>query len=178
MDGTIEDLLSVWLVELNKMAAVPKKREEIRDWDLNIAFPELTDERIVGILKDDEIWSKVKPIEDAPETLKYFMDQGHEVYIVTSTPYYSVKPKMENLLFKYFPFLDWDHVIIAKRKQLLKGDILIDDAPHNLTGGEYQSILFDATYNEDFPAEENGMIRAKGWKNVKEIVDKMAQETV
>ena len=35
--------------------------------------------------------------------------------------------KMDDLLFKYFPFLDWDHVIVTSKKQMIRGDVLIDD---------------------------------------------------
>lgn len=39
---------------------------------------------------------------------------------------------MEDLLFRWFPFITWDQVIITSRKQFIKGDVLIDDGIHNL----------------------------------------------
>ena len=39
--------------------------------------------------------------------------------------------------------LTWDQVIVTSRKQLIRGDVLIDDGIHNLEGGQYK---LDALY--------------------------------
>lgn len=176
MDGTIERLLDAWLVRLNKRYNRSVTVDDIAVWDIGEAYPGLTPEQIMEDIYGDEIWGEVQPIENAAEVLKQFIDDGHEVYIVTSTPYQSVQAKMDKLLFRYFPFLRWRNVIITSNKQLVAGDVLIDDAIHNLVGGPYQKVLFDALYNRDFDAEANGMIRAHGWLEVKEIIAKMAEE--
>lgn len=98
------------------------------------------------------------------------MDAGHEVYIVTATPYISVPEKMDDLLFRWFPFITWEQVIITSRKQLIKGDVLIDDGIHNLEGGDYVKILMTAPHNRDYDAEANGMIRVNNWKEIEEVI--------
>ena len=101
------------------------------------------------------------------------MDKGHQVYIVTATEFEHIPEKMERVLFRYFPFLSPDQVIITGRKQMIRGDVLIDDGIHNLEGGEYRKILFTAPYNKDYDAEANGMIRVHGWKEIIEVIDRM-----
>lgn len=33
---------------------------------------------------------------------------------------------------------------------MINGDVLVDDAPHNLVGGRYKKILFDKPWNRSF----------------------------
>ena len=80
---------------------------------------------------------------------------------------------MTECLFRLFPFLSWDRVIVTRRKQLIRGDVLIDDGIHNLEGGDYTKILFTAPYNRDYDAEANGMIRVKNWDEIVRIIDGM-----
>ncbi|MBR0086884.1 MAG: hypothetical protein IJL98_03995, partial [Lachnospiraceae bacterium] len=67
-------------------------------------------------------------------------------------------------------------VIITFRKQLLQGDILIDDGIHNLEGGSYKKILVTAPYNEDYDAEGHGMIRVHSWKEIEAAVLQLEEE--
>ena len=69
-------------------------------------------------------------------------------------------------------------MIITGRKQMIRGDVLIDDGIHNLEGGEYRKILFTAPYNRDYNAEANGMIRVNTWEEAVRVIDSMAAESV
>ena len=102
------------------------------------------------------------------------MAEGHDVYIVTATPYESVPEKMNDCLFKLFPFLKWDQLIITFHKQLLQGDVLIDDGVHNLEGGSYTKVLMTAPHNRSYDAEANGMIRVNNWSEAIAVVDRLA----
>lgn len=173
MDDTIEHLLIAWVDYINKRYGTNVKYEDVTQWDLRVAFPTLTNQQLHSLLEEDDFWKTVKPMEGAAETLQWMMDQGHEVYIVTASAYRTIRPKMEHVLFKYFPFLTWDNVIITKHKQMIRGDILIDDAPHNHIGGRYLKVLMDAPHNQSFNAEQNGMCRIKNWNDAKSIIEGM-----
>lgn len=82
---------------------------------------------------------------------------------------------MDDLLFRRFPFISWDQVIITSRKQLIKGDVLIDDGIHNLEGGDYIKILMTAPHNRDYDAEANGMIRVYNWKQIEEVINQLSE---
>lgn len=97
--------------------------------------------------------------------------QGYQVFIVTASAYRTIRPKMEQVLFKYFPYLTWDNVIITNHKYMIDGDILIDDAPHNLTRGKYIKVLMSAPHNLAFNADEYGMLRVSTWDEVKSIIE-------
>ena len=171
MDDTIEYLLKAWVEYLNERHGTTVRPDDITDWDLTTAFPALTRDQVFAPLVEDALWERVEPMEDAVEALQSIIADGHTVKIVTATAYQTVRSKMESVLFKHFPFLTWKDVIIAHNKQMIKGDIMIDDAPHNLEDGDYVRVLMDAPHNRKYNDISNGMYRVRGWKDVKEIVE-------
>lgn len=178
MDDTIENMLDAWLEIVNEQYGYNVDREQILVWNVAAAYPGLTQEQVYDVILHDEFWEKVRPIPYAPEALKHFMDMGHELYLVTATPYESVVGKMEQVIFKYFPYISWDRVIITRNKQMLKADILIDDGFHNHQGGDYIKILVDAPYNRAFDSKAAGMRRVYDWREIEKIVDDIAEHGV
>lgn len=175
MDDTIEQLLDAWLRCVNEKYGYHTVHEDIVQWDVSKAFPGLTHEQVYSVILDNAFWKTVDPVPGAAEALERFIRHGHEVYIVTATAYQSVVGKMDDLLFRCFPFLDWDHVIITSHKQMICGDVLIDDGFHNLKGGNYEKILIDAPYNRMFDEKPEGMIRVYSWAEIEAEVDRIAR---
>ena len=87
-----------------------------------------------------------------------------------------VAMKLNNVLFRYFPYLTTKDVIITSQKQLVCGDVMIDDAPHNLEGGKYFSILVTAPHNRAYDATANGFVRADRWDEIYNIVCEYARK--
>lgn len=168
-DDTAENLSEVWLALLNERHGTSVTVEDIHDWDISLAFPGLTREEVYGALGSDELWHRLSPMPGSQRVLQRLYDEGHRLYMVTATDYRHCKTKMDVIL-SMFPFLDWDHVIMTSHKQLIRGDVLIDDGPHNLVGGDYIRVLFDRPYNQSFPDQEEGCIRAHGWDEVYSII--------
>ena len=117
----------------------------------------------------------MRPLEGAAEALQKLIADGHRVLIVTSSAYQTIPVKMNTVLFKEFPFLSWDDVIITQHKQLIQGDVLVDDAVHNLEGGEYAKILMSVPHNQAYDAEGNGMIRANNWQEAYSAIKEVAE---
>lgn len=176
MDDTIEHLLFAWVDCLNKRHGLSVKYSDINEWNVCTAFPTLKAEQVYAPLLEDDFWKTVKPIQGAGDVLQWAIEQGHEVYIVTASAYETIKSKMEHVLFKYFPFISWKNVLIAHRKQMIRGDILIDDAPHNLEGGDYVKLLMDANHNMSYDASGNGMIRVHNWNDIQQCIIAIAYE--
>lgn len=164
-DDVAENLCNCWVDLLNERYGTSVDFESVQDWEIAKAFPTLTEEQVFSVFQDDEIWGRITPIPGATETLQKLFDEGHELYMVTASDYRSCKPKVDRLL-EMFPFLDWKHIIIAHNKQMIRGDILIDDGPHNLVNGEYFKILFDRPHNRGFDASANGVLRLHTWEEV------------
>lgn len=173
MDDTIEQLLRAWIRAVNEKYGQHAVFEDFTTWDVSAPFPGLTREQVYDVILQPGFWGTVEPIPGAAEGLKHLMEAGHEIYIVTATPHESVSEKMTDLLFRYFPFLTWDQVIITSHKQLIRGDVLIDDGAHNLEGGDYVKILMSMPHNRNYDAEANGMYRVHSWPEIIDIIEKI-----
>ena len=173
MDDTIEQLLSALVKRANERFHRSAAMDDITGWSIVCAYPGIEKRQILDLMYEPGFWDTVDPVPGAAAALKYLMDKGHQVYIVTATEFQHVREKMEKVLFRFFPFLSPDQVIITGCKQMIRGDVLIDDGIHNLEGGEYRKILFTAPYNRDYDAESNGMIRVHNWKEIIEVIDRM-----
>ena len=171
MDDVLEKLCEAWVDYLNAHFGTHTTMEDVNDWDLCCAFPTLTRDQVYCVALDDAFWGSIQPMPGADEALRKFLAEGHEVYIVTATYYQTLKAKMDDLLFRYFPYLSWENVIITFRKQLIRGDVLIDDGPHNLRGGDYHKILFTANHNRTFDEKSIGAVRADSWDDVCRLIE-------
>lgn len=171
MDDVMEDLISPWVEELSKKYGLHVTKEDVTVWDMESIFPTLTKAEIFAPLHDEEFWKKTRPIDGAVEYINKLIMDGNKIYITTCSHLDTIKMKMEHLVKKYFPMLSYKNIIIAQRKQMIKGDILIDDYHENLIGGDYEKILVDAPYNRNFNDKEYGFYRVHNWKEIYETVN-------
>jgi len=175
MDDTIEGLLQAWVDYLNKHHGTTVKKENVTEWDVSLFFPEIPKAKVYEPLCKDDFWKTVKPFDTAAEYIQKLMDDGHKVLIVTTSDYRTLRSKMENVLFKYFPMFTWNDVIITAHKRLVNGDVLVDDGVHNLIGGSYEKLLMDAPHNRGFDAKGNGITRVMNWSEVYSKICEIAQ---
>ena len=164
MDDVLELLVDAVVKHVNDIYGTHARAEDVKEWDLSKAFATLTHEQVYATVDDAELWDLVQPMPGAAEALQKIMADGDELYIVTASELGNLKKKMQDVLFKYYPFLDWFQVIITHKKQLICGDVLVDDGPHNLTGGPYRKILFDAGHNRSFDEKSVGAVRVHSWE--------------
>jgi len=168
-DEVLNNLLEHWVGYLNKRHGLNADFQQINRWDLSCVFPTLTKEEIESPLDEDEFCLSFKVRPYSAEYLKKMLDDGHEVSIVTAHNNRTVAAKFEWLTAN-FPFLSRGDIIITTKKQKIRGDVLIDDAVHNLEGGDYFKILFDCPNNRSYNAEENGMVRVYNLKEAYEVI--------
>lgn len=168
-DDVAETLLDGWVKILNERYGTNVFAEDVTDWDVSLAFPTLTKQQVYSVLQEDELWANLTPMPGAQEYLQHLHDEGHELYMVTATDYRTCRVKIERIL-ELFPFLDANHIIIAHNKQMVMGDVLIDDGPHNLVIGHYFRILFDQPHNRRFDERKYGIYRAHGWEQVYRLI--------
>lgn len=180
VDDTIEDLLFAWCTYLNTKYDLYIDPNDAKEWDVTKLFTTLTHKQIYGALYDDELWKSVKPIAGAPKYIKKLMDDGFDVYLATATHAAQFKIKLDEVIFKYFPFIHEDHIITIHNKQLLRGLVLVDDYVENLKNSDYYGILFESYYNKstDLSNLEN-VYMVSSWKDcykkIHEIYDKVTK---
>ena len=173
MDDTIEYLLPAWLRWLNNQYNFNITPEMVNSWDITKYFPHLTMDQICEPLHIPEFWDTVRPMSDAIEYIDKLIKDGHKVYICTSTDYRIAPEKFNRCLFKHFPYIEWKNVIIARKKQLIHCNILIDDAMHNIVG-PYKGFLKATIHNLDFKPEDYPTVtKVYCWKHIYEEIHKL-----
>ena len=170
IDDVLNNLCSAWIDWLNKKHKTNVKLSDIITWDMGMAFPELTKEQIYEPFNSDKFWKTVTPRFDAIKYVDMLFKEGYNIYLCTSTYYKNIVPKYEYIIMRYFPYIDWEHVIIASNKQMIRADILIDDGIHNLEGGSYTKILMTASHNKNYDTVSHNMYRADDWEQVYDII--------
>ena len=173
MDDILVNLLDEWLTHLNNYKGVePKTEDDIVNWNMRLAYPTLTDSQLYGCLSDNDFWDRVQPVKDAYKYLKMLKDNGHEIYVATSSFPISFYYKTEKCLFKHFDFLTPKNVICINNKSLLKGHILFDDYHENLRNFGGIKVLRNKPYNKNCD-EECFHFRVDSWEEFYILVNEL-----
>lgn len=176
-DQTLNNLNEAWVTYLNAKYNTAVNPNDITCWDMTVAFPTLTAREIFNPLFKEEFWKTVTPLPKSYENIRKLKNDGHNIYIVTTSNPVTVPIKLYEVLFKYFPFFTYNDVIITSHKQLIIGDVLVDDAPHNLEGDTtYAKILMSAPHNKSFDEKSIGAVRAEDWDEIYTLINNLAKE--
>lgn len=177
MDDVLECLVEAWVARLNEKYSRNVKPEDVVEWNICTYFPGLTKEQVHSPLFEDDFWKSVKPKDGAIENVSKLHSEGFPIYVVTSSHYSTVANKFRDALLPYFPFIDYNHIIVCNAKQLIRGNVLIDDGIHNLLDSDikatYSKILFTANHNKFFDCTGTDIYRANNWNEAYYIVERL-----
>jgi len=119
---------------------------------------------------DSYKYSRLKP--NSYNILKK-LNKNNKIILLTSACHYERSLDMGrqftdkwNFLLKKFPFLPPENIIFANRKELIKGDIIIDDRVENLQGNIKHKFLFTCFHNKnitDAQLFKQNIIRVNNW---------------
>ena len=169
MDDVLTTCVSVWVNMLNKKYGTNVKYVDVLYWDLHLLFPHLTRDQILEPLGQKEFWDQVEPLDNAIKYVKQLKECGNKIIIVTASYPASYQYK-GTVINKFFPFIDFDDIVVAHNKGLIAGDVLIDDNPKNLESREGYGILFTAPHNKAYQVDNKKIFRANNWDEVYKLV--------
>lgn len=151
MDGVLCDLVKKWFSVYNTEHRDTLQPEQMVEWGPHIYARK--GKAIYRYLSKPGFFLDLEPIPGAVEGVRKLVDLGHDVVVVTAARH-GHRDKLDWVQ-KNLPFLDYRHVVFAHRKELVRGDVLFDDAPHNLAA--FQSyglpVAMAYRYNEGAPGE-------------------------
>ena len=173
MDDVLLDLIPHWIKSLNSIYGTSISAEEITEWDIAKCIPSLTKEQIFSIVMQPSFWETIPPAKNGQWFIRNLLTEGHRVKIVTASHYEVLPSKMQRFL-QLYPWLTWDDITITSGKQSIKGDVLIDDAQHNLVGGEYEKILLDKPHNRKFDTTSLSIHRIDNLAEAFRILERIA----
>ena len=140
---TLEKVLEIY----NKRHDANIELSQITTYDLRDSLEESVANELIDIFVEKDVYSFLQPYKGAVRAVKTLIEQGHEVYVATSTDVRNMEWK-EELLNKHFPFIPKYNLIRIHDKSLLKVDALIEDNLYNLTQTFAERICFDQPWNQ------------------------------
>lgn len=173
-DDVLENLVECWTDILNKRYGLNVEIENILSWTISDFFP-IDRDLVYNVLYEEQLWRSLSIKDGAVDTIEQLQADGHTVKIITASHPKTVAIKAEILL-DAFKTLSWRDLIITTNKALVMGDILVDDNPDNLIGGQYKKLLFDRPWNCHCDAEQNEMIRVYNFDDVYREINKITNE--
>lgn len=107
-------------------------------------------------------------IEGCIEVLEK-LNKAYDLFIVSAATKFpnSMAEKQEWLL-EHFPFITWQQIVFCGTKEIINGDIMIDDHFKNLDKFHGQTILFSQPHN--YNRSENGHTRVGNWNAIGQLL--------
>ena len=169
IDSTITDFGSVLLHTLNQYNDYHDYSEIISyDW-----FNETYDDPWYPLTKH-EFWDKVHVNPKAVKVIESWINKGYKVYLVSASGFHDGLGYKIRKTLKAFNNLDESKVIIAQDKDMVKGDILIDDCIDNLENFSGCRICFAQPWNEEWNYEQgHGGMRYNDWTKIDTIINEI-----
>lgn len=166
-DETLMDFMTPLVEKYNDIYDKNVTNENIKTWNLNESLEKGTD--MEQFMNEPNFFRNLKPYPNAAKVLKQLIDDGHDVFIATSAWQESIQDKYESFA-EHFPFLKFEQILMIKRKDVLHGDILLDDALHNIT---VSNCTYPVTMDKPWNKEHDG-IRVKDLNEFYDFVCEIA----
>lgn len=131
IDCVVADLLGPWLSAYNSEYAQDISIKDVSSWDLGKCVPDGDD--VYKIIRRPGFFASLPLLDGAAEGLEKLLCR-HEVYLVSAAYSASAFSEKFDWVRKHLPFMK-DRVFLTDGKTpkgLIRGDVLIDDGPHNL----------------------------------------------
>ncbi len=183
LDGIVVDLTTHWLELIERDHGIKVGLHEIDQWSLHKCgeLTKLGATKVYDYLQLPGLFRNAPPLTGAIESLRE-LNELHDVVICSSpSGPVSAKEKLE-WLSEHTPFLKLNQIILANKKTMVCGDVLIDDHPE--TGAAYRKrwpkamvLGIQYEYNIQAPTEPYWHLYFEGYQNPakawKEIMSKI-----
>jgi 5'(3')-deoxyribonucleotidase len=179
MDDVLADLTGNWINLLNKRHGTSIIRDDLSVWNVGrsipIKFPNITSSEIYAPLSEPNLFRTLPVLPGVKPALREMKSLGWELVIVTSLPIVKHRPgmivqeKCEWIEEHLSEFIKPRDLIFTYRKDLVKGNVLIDDAPHNITSYPGPTIIYDRPWNR----KVTGTARVNKWSEVVDVSRKI-----
>lgn len=167
MDAILANIFKYWLLLINNDYNESLTISKLTDWNVSNCTQNATYDQVMNYLKDPNFFEKLEPIPNAIETLKKLHEEGFDIWIVTAPPHgckFAFSSK-QAWVAKYAPFITEDRIIFTQHKDKVRGDILFDDAPHNLNDFPNTAVALNYPFNKDYKGP-----RVQNWSEFYDFV--------
>ena len=127
MDEVIEELVPTLLNKYNQIYGTHHEISEIQHWEVPKWDPELC-----TIIEHIDVILELPPKGDSIYYMEKWIEEGHEVYIITNTVDTRSQGLKQRWIKKYIPYFDLSKIVFIKDKHIVRGDIFVDDCIRNV----------------------------------------------
>jgi len=169
LDGVCADFYARLVEWYNRDYNDCRTPADVKCWAIGPKnFPKATRAALRAYFDVPGFWEGMRPIPGCRDYLRAIHEAGHDIVIATSVPKESSRALYEKTRWvqKHLPFIKRSSVVGIARKELLRGDLLFDDGPHNIKAFPGRTCIMDAPYNQRIYAN----YRVKTWKAFEQIV--------
>lgn len=146
IDCTVNNYAELWCDKLNEKFKKNVRYEDITRYNIDAVFQ--ISVKAVSSVIDEQFYNKLKVLSLVHKNLKKLIDDGYEVYFVTSTPPSEVQMKA-NWIKENFPYISPKNIIYAEDKSVFAGDFFIDDNTYHIVNSECKhKLMFAQPWNE------------------------------
>ncbi len=134
MDQVLAQWAERFLEWFNHDKGTSHTMDDLLHWDMGVNLDLDNDDYMRSIMRCPEFWD-LNPVPGAIEGMKALIDAGHDVLIVSAVPRCAAGAAYHGKLQwirKHMPFFNLDNFMAVQRKDLIEGDILIDDNVKNI----------------------------------------------
>lgn len=132
LDAIVIDLIRPWLAFYNKDHGDNLTVDDLTTYKIHNHAKKLKERKdLYKFFKDRVNYASCPVLPGASEGLLELNDAGHDIIIASATAGSTADIKW-HLVNKAAPWLHVDNVMVGARKEKLKGDVFIDDAPKNI----------------------------------------------
>lgn len=174
IDGVIANLHTEWYRRYNAEWNDKLTINDVKSWDTHLYTKPECGKCIYDYLYDADLYDAVEPIRGALEGVNALRDEGFRPVYVSSVVRGQTDAKFDWLI--RHGFLPYDPIkklvgghpdfVTAGDKSLILVDIMIDDAPQNLTPFWKRAILFNYPHNHRARRNEGLWTRVDSWSEV------------
>ncbi len=169
---TMEKVIDIY----NKKHNTSINMSQITMYNLHDNFPADVADELIELFVEKEVYSSLQPYKGAIRAVKVLAEQGHEIYIATSTDVRNMEWK-EELLQKHFPFIPKKNLIRIHNKSLLNVDVLVDDKLDNLKSTFADRVCFNQNWNQDEEADwVYSIYRIHHWGEINNIIQSIERK--
>lgn len=172
----MDQVICKWLERILEWYNHDKKTnmslEDVKSWNVVDTLGPNSEDFIRSCMRYPELYRDLDPVEGAIEGIKLLQEKGHEVIIATAVPKsagIAYHGKLEWIR-RNMPFFSLNNFVAIQRKDLLQGDVLLDDGMHNIIPFRKSgrtAVVFDRPWNRN----DVGGERVYSWQQFIALVD-------
>jgi 5'-nucleotidase len=147
LDSTLSRFNEKWCRAINEHFGKSFTPDDFTDWEVAKCLG-LPEKECAALFDAPGFCRDIEPVPGAIEALARLHDEGHDIHIVTSSTANMIPDKLA-WIGRHLPWLPKRNVWFGHRKEMLFGDVFIDDGGHNVEAyraawGESPVILMPA----------------------------------